>query len=895
MTNILRYTVLFLLAISMQACISEIEFDPINNIEDTLAIQGQFARGNPHVFSARIGRVRDFSGMSTPIVVREVVLSNELGQEVVVPNTDRDFYEMSIPLNSPDFMVEDFMTFSLRVRTADGRIYQSTSEALLPVPRMEEVNATIVEREAIGAADRIVLQPMISYSVNTGLTIPNTSDLIGLRWTFSETYQLTDTPVDGSDPKSCFIFQGLGAADEVVVDPQELGLDRLDDFILFERSIGNTYAEGNYFTILQYSLSPGAQEYFNAVSNIIVRDGNIFESPAGRIVSNFSNIDDPEDEVFGYFYATNIDTTRVFLGPAELGPITPRCPAVSERPVDCPDRACCDCLDEDNSSLERLILSVWAQSFAQGDSFIVQLNKPFYSQGEKMYYKLFLPMAYADQSAAVNIRLYKSGALLSQFYNRSSGSSSISGEISIPVDYENGDYQLAFFIADATQKLTENIGLIDFRIYNDLSEGELVPSEGYQSLSENDHTSLSLVAKFDSIVGPRSNNKISLAVLDEDREPVPAEFSVSILDKALIFGQQDVFISTTRQSHYSIKTPSPNLFFQGLVTDDNNTPLELKIMGVWSIERQDFSFAKSNAEGQFFFELDDFEGEQNIQFVRYDHALDNFNYKLMAPSLKAPSKSANIGVVSVAAYLSESRTRRKLAQYFGYSNEQNQVINSIKPAAPPRPNVYYELSEYKRFETIGNFIKELSTALNFRVDDEGKYTAKMTNPKSRRIGDFYLGETPIFIIDGMISRNPNFVGSIPFDDVKDIKLYYDLKDLRKMYNVMGRDGAVIVQTTLPNFRLDEDEAADIFTLNGLQVGSGILNHIPDVVSPDSTSPMFSPTIYWNPSVMTGENGRAAFDFYHTDDVGDFVMMILARTEDGQLVSRIIEYTAQAAE
>ena len=353
MRNLLRYGVLFLLVIGMQACISDVEFDPINNIEDTLAIQGQLARGNPHVFSARIGRVRDFSGRSIPIVVREVTLTNELGQEVVAPNTDGDFYEISIPENSADFVIEDFMTFSLSVRTADGRIYESTSEPLLPVAPIDEVNATIVEREAIGAADQIVLQRMISYSVNTPLTIPNTGDLIGLRWTFSETYQLTDTPVDGSEPKSCFLFQGLGADDEIVVDPQELGLNRLDDFILFERPIGNTYAEGNYFTILQHSLSPGAQEYFNAISNIIVRDGNIFESPAGRVVSNFTNIDDPDDEVFGYFYATNIDTARVFLSPTELGPITPRCPAVSERPVECPDRACCDCLDEDNSSLER--------------------------------------------------------------------------------------------------------------------------------------------------------------------------------------------------------------------------------------------------------------------------------------------------------------------------------------------------------------------------------------------------------------------------------------------------------------------------------------------------------------------------------------------------------------
>lgn len=541
-----------------------------------------------------------------------------------------------------------------------------------------------------------------------------------------------------------------------------------------------------------------------------------------------------------------------------------------------------------------LIIGTWIQIDAQDDSFSIQLNKPFYTQGEEVYYKLFFPAAYSDQSVAVNIRLYKNGSLLSQFYNRSSASTSISGEIGIPEDYGDGNYQLSFFIADGTQKLTENIGLIDFRIYNDLSEGELVPSDGYQTSDSFDNT-LSIAAKFDSIVGSRSNNKMSLVVLNKDKEPIPADFSVSILDKSLVFGQKDAFLSITQQNNYTINNPSDKLFFHGLVTDDNNTPLELKIMGVWSVEGQNFSFAKSNAQGQFFFELDDFEGTQHVQFVRYDHSLDNINYKLIDPTLSTPNKSANIGLESIAQYLAESRTRRKLAQYFGYTQEDGQITNSIEAAQAPRPNVYYELTEYKRFQTIGNFIKELSTALSFRVDEEGQYTAKMTNPKSRRIGDFYLGETPIFIIDGMISRNPNFVGSIAFDDVKDIKLYYDLKDLRKMYNVMGRDGAVIVQTKLPNFRLDEDEAADIFALNGLQGGAGIVSHNPAVVSPDSTSPMFSPTIYWNPSISTDQDDRANFSFYHTDDVGRFAIMILARTEDGRMVSRTIEYTAESTE
>ena len=532
-------------------------------------------------------------------------------------------------------------------------------------------------------------------------------------------------------------------------------------------------------------------------------------------------------------------------------------------------------------------------TFAQTDSFVTQLNKPYYTQGDKVYYKLILPTAYDGKPTVFNIRLYRNSTLLSQFYNRSTDGNSINGEIELAQDFESGDYQLAFFVADREQKITENVGLIDFKVYNDLSEEEPLTG-GYQSNLDHNKV-LSITAKFDSIVETRSLNDISLVVLNEEKEPIPAEFSVSILDKELVYGEQSPFISLSSYSDYSITNPSNNLFFEGVVTDDTNSPQELKIIAVWSIEGQDFSFTRSNAEGSFFFELDDFEGKQNIQFVRYDHSPENLNYKLVTPSLATADKNANIDIESIVNYLAESRTRRKLAQYFGYYKRDKLVTNSIITPEIPKANVYYKLSEYKRFQTIGNFIKELSTVLKIKIDDEGLYTARMTDPKTKSIGDFYLGETPIFIIDGVISRDANFAGSISFDDVVDIKLYYDLKDLRKMFNVMGRDGAVIVQTKLPNFSLDSEEQADIFRLNGLQSGTSILSHDPKTSTADSTSPMFSPSIYWNPKLTSDAEGKADFSFYHTDDIGQFVIMVLARTADGQVVSKLIEYNAESVE
>ena len=84
----------------------------------------------------------------------------------------------------------------------------------------------------------------------------------------------------------------------------------------------------------------------------------MFEAPAGRIRSNFQPIDEnSKDEVFGYFYATQEDTTRIFVDPSLAdfpamfcpGPPTPQ--PFGARCL--PRFPCCDCLLEQGSTLQK--------------------------------------------------------------------------------------------------------------------------------------------------------------------------------------------------------------------------------------------------------------------------------------------------------------------------------------------------------------------------------------------------------------------------------------------------------------------------------------------------------------------------------------------------------------
>ncbi len=347
------FIIIFLTGAS--SCISDIDLQAPPDVDNLLAIQAQLTKGTPHVFFASIGKVFDFGGRSAPIRVRRVTLANELGQELVIPNTDTEEYRLEISPDSDEFVIEDFMTFNLVVETSDGRVYTSTFEQLLPVSQVDELTIDIVtefeEQETIIGG--LVEVEKIQFSVTTPATVPNTNDLGRFRWTFEEVFQQTDTPPDGSESKTCYVTQGIGATVETTFDPTISGVSTIENLPIFVNNIFFNYAEGNYFIALQQSLTPTAFTYFNSVSEVISREASIFNSPAGRLQSNFTNLDDPDDEVFGYFFATSIDTARIFVSPETVGSPGRLCPVMSMRPTDCPSAACCDCLDQERSTLER--------------------------------------------------------------------------------------------------------------------------------------------------------------------------------------------------------------------------------------------------------------------------------------------------------------------------------------------------------------------------------------------------------------------------------------------------------------------------------------------------------------------------------------------------------------
>jgi len=338
-----------LLTLICSACLDQIEYDLPPEDRDNITIQGRFVKGNPHTIQVEVKRVFGFKSGSTFVFVDSVQLWNEQGQSIELRNPSLGVYRETIPVDDPTFEVQEGDAFQVVVWTVDGRVYESDFEKLYPVTRVDSISTRFIDRE-ISLTDGREVKARVEFFIHTPLAIVGEEERTRINWLFQHTFQMTDAPEQAGVPsKTCYISENLNIKNIAPMDGNILNRDYLMDHAIYGRNIDYRFQQGYYLNVFQQSLSAGAAEYFRQIDKLIERTGNMFEGPVGPVVTNFRNRNDETDKVFGYFYATEVDTFNVEISPYDIYvPIPGRfCPPPYPPPPgeECALDICCDCLD----------------------------------------------------------------------------------------------------------------------------------------------------------------------------------------------------------------------------------------------------------------------------------------------------------------------------------------------------------------------------------------------------------------------------------------------------------------------------------------------------------------------------------------------------------------------
>ncbi|NNF35283.1 MAG: DUF4249 family protein [Saprospiraceae bacterium] len=324
-------------------CLDAIDLDVPQEEQGTIVIQGKLIKKNDEAqVDVRINNLFDFTPQSRlPVLVRTVELFETNGGVKMLERTDLNTYSITIDLDDPDFPIEYGNEYWIRVVTLRDQIFISQPNKLLKVPAAKELRFEYQAENPNQEEDRVKF--FLSGNIDTNVDERKSR----LRFSIKQAYRVTDC-----ESKLCYV-ENLSDLNNIRTLDGNLTSDAsFEDFEIHDVAITSLFAEGHYLSVFTESLSDEALRYWEEAATLVLRTGNMFEEPVGTQFSNITPEDTSTmDNVFGFFYATEIDTIRVYADSSLVGSPRPACPPLKPKEPNC--LPCCDCLGLTNSSLTK--------------------------------------------------------------------------------------------------------------------------------------------------------------------------------------------------------------------------------------------------------------------------------------------------------------------------------------------------------------------------------------------------------------------------------------------------------------------------------------------------------------------------------------------------------------
>ena len=478
----------------------------------------------------------------------------------------------------------------------------------------------------------------------------------------------------------------------------------------------------------------------------------------------------------------------------------------------------------------------------------VHFDRPFHVAGEVAWFSAFLP-----QPAPPKVRVVvyaPDGSEQDYFFLETDEQGQVSGYYRWPFGLETGYYRLGL------QGMTEGkevvaLGMIPHAVYND--KRATATTAGTLS-----GTTDALPASGGLSVGV-DGGTVRIGGLNG------AAFSISVVN-ADISGDMEGFQVTPFTPNSSW---ADTLFYPANVMTAAGEPFNTNLLPFFDPATFNFGFAKSDEKGDFMLELGPFTGKKDVQ-VRAQEALD-LQPKLYSNKI-APLNTPPPVTEAVAAYIDLSRRRRKIYQLFATVETEIDAEVAPQERKALKPNRDFNVQDYKSFPDMYNFFKEVGGELRVRVKKEN-YRAQLYNAPNQR----FFAENPLYIVDGKLTRNDNYVNNMNPGNVKYLAYYYIGNELRRNFPALGNNGVVQIETIRPVNKFPAADADDIFPVNGLQPQAAF--PLRDAAA--SEVPVLSPVLLW----QTGRADESAtIKLPATDDYGNYKIVVVARGADGLLRS-----------
>jgi len=528
------------------------------------------------------------------------------------------------------------------------------------------------------------------------------------------------------------------------------------------------------------------------------------------------------------------------------------------------------------------------------DEALIHIDKPYYVSGETVWYQIYFPSVFEPVKGNVQVMIQNNnGKVIDDMFWRLE-EARLDGYFKIPYDVDSDLYHFSVYAIDNNTRKPTMITNWEVPIYNDLS------AQGMQPIYPMRSTFTSSDNMFDVDV---SSSKTSLKKGERVTVNIslPASIrgdiaSVSVSDASLIGSSAGATIlkSKITLSDDTSLGIDDRTFVHGMIADAaTDTPAKIGVIGAYNSTYNKMYYTKSDDDGLFTLLLKDQIGKENLQIsgALYDLYADT-KVQLASPSVPQDVSLTAEYDEDIINYLKESNSRKRIYQY--YKEVETEITQEEAKGLEylyVRPNKQVNVKEYVTFENTGIFFNEvLGHLINFRTKDD-KVTARLFDPSSKRgissSAEYYFPRSPVFIVDGNMTKDADFVYNLKLTDLQEVNIYNDWRDVTKQYGTFGDFGYVVINTSQANIEIPENDQLDIVSFSGL--GKAAVYPIAISKSEERSAPHLQPSVYWNP-----EEKSNSFSFTSSDDIGEFLIQVVVRDENGKIAVGSTSYITSRA-
>ncbi len=192
-------------------------------------------------------------------------------------------------------------------------------------------------------------------------------------------------------------------------------------------------------------------------------------------------------------------------------------------------------------------------------------------------------------------------------------------------------------------------------------------------------------------------------------------------------------------------------------------------------------------------------------------------------------------------------------------------------------DISVNVQDYMIFPTMEELIREIIPYLQHRKV-AGKSNVRVILSEGEKVPK----QDPLFMIDGVMTKNTAYFLKLKPSEIISIKLVNDVNKLNRL-GILGSNGIVLVYTKKrghPELKKINSQ----LPVKGLSKPIAF-RHPTHPESKQRRKPDFRSTLFWNPGVETDALGKATLTFNASDDVGTFLIRIKGMTTGGHPFER----------